>query len=73
MFDGRAFQSWPRITLGGLWFGALFALVMLLADALTSSSGFHLSRRVVVFGGGAFLGYVGVAWVVRLTSSRRSD
>ena len=65
MFDRRAFRSWPRILLGGLGFGALFALVVLLADALFDG-GFRLSRRVVGFGTAAFAGYVGTAWLVRL-------
>ena len=71
MFDSRAFRSWPRILAGGLGFGTLFALVMLLADALFDG-GFRLSQRVVVFGGMAFLGYVGTAWLVRL-DARRPD
>lgn len=71
MFDSRAFRSWPRILAGGLGFGALFALVVLLADALFDG-GFRLSRRVVTFGTGAFVGYVGVAWLARL-DARRSD
>ncbi|PSQ70476.1 MAG: ABC transporter permease [Bacteroidetes bacterium QH_9_67_14] len=75
MFDSRAFRSWPLILAGALGFGALFALVILLADALFEG-GFRLSRRVLVFGGGAFAGYVGAAWLVRLEDARcrrRSD
>jgi hypothetical protein len=70
MFDNRAFRSWPLILAGALGFGMLFALVMLLADALFEG-GFRLSRRVLLFGGGAFAGYVGAAWLVRLRETRR--
>jgi hypothetical protein len=71
MFDSRAFRSWPRIVGGGLGFGALFALVVLLADALFDG-GFRFSRRVAAFGAGAFAGYVGIALLVR-RHARRSD
>lgn len=72
MFDSRAFRSWPRIVVGGLGFGALFALIILLADALFGG-GFRLSRRVVAFGGGAFAGYVGIAWWVHTQSGCHPD
>lgn len=68
MFGNRAFRSWPRVVAGALGFAALFALVVLLADSLFGG-GFHPSRRVIVFGAGAFLGYLGIAWLVRLDAS----
>ena len=72
MFDSRAFRSWPHILLGGLGFGGLFALVLMLVDALFEG-GLHLTRRAVVFGAGAFAGYVGMALLVRHRTRHESD
>jgi hypothetical protein len=72
MFDRRAFRSWPRVLVGALGFGALCASVMLLADALFEG-GFRFSRRVAVFGGVAFAGYLGAAWLVGRDARRRGE
>lgn len=64
MFDGQVFQSWYHIVLGALCFAILFGATVAMGEALFDGS-FGVSRAVVGLGGGAFVGYIGVALLVR--------
>ena len=64
MFDSQAFQSWSHIIVGAFVFALLFAAAVAMGEALFEGS-IRVSRAVVGLGGGAFLGYIGVAVIVR--------
>ena len=64
MFDGRAFRTWPHILLGATVFAGLFMILALMTE-LVFEGRFALSRTVTGLGIGAFIGYVGTAWLVR--------
>ena len=64
MFDGQAFESWYHIVLGALCFAVLFGAAVAMGEALFDGS-LRVTRSVVGLGGGAFLGYIGVAMLVR--------
>lgn len=64
MFNARAFASWGLVFLGACSFALLFATLIAAADLVLD--GFvHMNWRIFGFGLGAFLGYVGVAYLVR--------
>lgn len=64
MFDGRAFRSWPHIFVGAAIFAGLFMTLVMMSE-LVFDGRFYLSRAVTGIGMGAFLGYIGTAWLVR--------
>lgn len=64
MFDERAFRTWPHILLGAMAFAGLFVMLALMIE-LVFEGRFYLSRTVTGLGGGAFVGYVATAWLVR--------
>jgi hypothetical protein len=64
MFDARAFQSWPLVLAGAVVFASLFAGLGLMTEVVFDGRA-HLTRATVGLGGGAFLGYLAIALVIR--------
>lgn len=64
MFDGHAFQSWYHIFAGALLFALLFGMAASMGEALFDGT-LRLTRSVVGIATGAFLGYLGVAYLIR--------
>lgn len=64
MFDSQAFHSWPYIILGAGVFAILFGLVVAMGEALFDGY-FRPSRVSLVLAAGAFIGYLGVALLIR--------
>ncbi|GIV59433.1 hypothetical protein GQ464_005800 [Rhodocaloribacter litoris] len=69
MFDDRAFRTWPRVITVALTFAFLFGLIAVLSDLLFDGV-LRLSPRALGFGLLAFIGYLGVAGLIR---SRMED
>lgn len=64
MFDSQAFRSWPHILVGACCFALLFGVAVAMGEALFDGT-IRLTRTVAGFGACAFLGYVGVALILR--------
>lgn len=64
MFDGRAFRSWPHILIGAVAFAGLFMTLVMMGE-LVFHGRFYVTRSAAGVGGGAFVGYVATAWLVR--------
>lgn len=64
MFGGRAFRSWVHIVAGACTISVLFLGVMVLAEEVIGD-GARVTRAGLVMSAAAFLGYVGVAWLIR--------
>jgi|GEM_PF-1063130 len=67
MFGNRAFESWPLVIAGGAIFSGLFMLVLIMAD-LVLEEPVGSTVEVVSFGAVAFIGYIGVAFILRQDS-----
>ncbi len=66
MFDSTAFSSWPAIVLGALAFGLLFGAVGMMSDFLFTGD-LRITRFTAGFAGCAFVGYLGVTALARLS------
>lgn len=64
MFDSQAFHSWPHILVGAGVFAALFGLMVAMGEALFDGY-FRPSRVSLGIAAGAFIGYLGVALLIR--------
>ena len=64
MFDTQAFRSWPQIVLGAILFAVLFGSAVAMGEALLDGA-VRMTRTVLGLGTAAFLGYIGVAVIVR--------
>jgi hypothetical protein len=64
LFDRRAFADAPRILLGALSFGVLFAALSLSAD-LVMEDATRQAERAGTLGAVAFFGYLAVAVYLR--------
>jgi hypothetical protein len=64
MFDSQAFRTWPHIFFGAFLFAILFGSAVAMGEALFDGS-LRMTRAVVGLGAAAFIGYVGVAIIVR--------
>jgi hypothetical protein len=64
MFSSELFRSWLFILISGACFAAFFGAIVLMSETLFfEASG--LSSTVKGIAGLSFLGYVGVAWLIR--------
>ena len=63
-FDDRAFESWTQLVVGGILFGILFELPIVLFDFLVEGQ-LMLTRAAVLLGLGGFVGYVCVGAVIK--------
>lgn len=64
-FDDRAFESWTQLVIGGILFGILFELPIILFDFLVEGQ-VMLTRAAVFLGLGGFVGYVCVGAVIKV-------
>lgn len=64
MFGGRAFRTWTHVVVGACAISVLFLGVMVMAEEVIGD-GARVTRAGLVMSAAAFLGYVGVAWLVR--------
>jgi hypothetical protein len=69
MFGGRAFRTWEHVVLGACSISILFLGVMVLAEEVVGD-GARVTRAGLIMSAAAFLGYIGVAWVIRLDEAR---
>lgn len=69
MFDGRAFRTWVHVVVGAGVFSVLFLGIMVMAEQLIGERP-RVTRAAVVISVAAFLGYVWVAWIIRLDEAR---
>ncbi len=68
MFGNRAFNSWPLVFIGAALFSGFFMVLLLMTDAVMEESVGSISS-VLSFGAVAFVGYVGVAFILRQDTS----
>lgn len=64
MFGNHAFQSWAVIFVGAVFFAMLFMMLGMMTELLFEGA-FRMTPGVLGFGLAAFVGYVGVAIVLR--------
>lgn len=69
MFDGRAFRTWTHVIVGACGISGLFFLVMVMAEEVVGD-GARVTRAGLLMSAAAFLGYIGVAWLIRLGEAR---
>lgn len=66
MFTGSAFESWSTIIACALVFATLFWIAAFMGDALLVESLVYPGRTAAALGAAAFVGYIGVALIIRL-------
>lgn len=64
MFGNHAFSSWPLVLTGASLFAGLFMVLLMMTDAVLEEPVGSISN-VLSFGAVAFIGYVGVAFILR--------
>lgn len=69
MFGGRAFRTWTRVLAGACGIAVLFLGVMVMAEEVIGD-GARVTRPGLMISAAAFLGYVGVAGIIRLDEAR---
>ncbi|MFB6274276.1 MAG: ABC transporter permease [Salinibacter sp.] len=69
MFDARAFRTWTHVVAGACLFGVLFLTIMVMAEEVLGN-GARVTRAGLTLSMAAFLGYIGVAWLIRLNGVR---
>ncbi len=69
MFDARAFRTWTHVIAGACGLAVLFLGIMVMAEEVIGS-GARVTRAGLTMSAAAFLGYVGVAWLIRVEEAR---
>ena len=69
MFGGRAFRTWHHVLVGACGISVLFFGVMVMAEAVIGD-GARVTRAGLTMSAAAFIGYIGVAWLIRLDEAR---
>ncbi|MCS3639814.1 ABC transporter permease [Salinibacter ruber] len=64
MFRGRAFRTWTRVVAGACGIAVLFLSVMVMAEEVIGE-GARVTRAGLTMSAAAFLGYIGIAWLIR--------
>ena len=64
MFGGRAFRTWTHVVAGACSIAVLFFGVMVLSEEVIGD-GARVTRAGLMMSAAAFLGYIGVAWLIR--------
>ena len=64
MFGGRAFRTWTHVVAGACGIAVLFLGVMVMAEEVIGD-GARVTRAGLAMSAAAFLGYLGVAWLIR--------
>ena len=70
MFGGRAFRTWTHVLAGACGIAVLFLGVMIMAEEVIGDGGARVTRAGLMISAAAFLGYVGVAGIIRLDEAR---
>lgn len=65
MFDARAFRTWTHVVAGACGVSILFLAVMVMAEEVIGE-GARVTRAGLRMCAAAFVGYVAVAWFVRI-------
>jgi hypothetical protein len=65
MFDARAFRTWTHVIAGACGLAVFFLGIMVMAEEVIGS-GARVTRAGLTMSAAAFLGYVGVAWLIRV-------
>ena len=69
MFGGRAFRTWTHVLAGACGIAVLFLGVMVMAEEVIGD-GAQVTRAGLTISAAAFLGYVGVAGIIRFDEAR---
>ena len=69
MFDERAFRTWTHVLVGACSFSILFLGVMVMAEEVVGD-GARVTRAGLTMSAAAFVGYISVAWLIRLDEAR---
>jgi hypothetical protein len=69
MFDGRAFRSWTHVLIGACSLAVLFLGVMVMAEEVIGD-GARVTQAGLRMCAAAFVGYIAVAWLIRLDEAR---
>lgn len=69
MFDARAFRTWTHVLVGACGVSILFLAVMVMAEEVIGE-GARVTRVGLRMCAAAFVGYIAVAWLIRLTEAR---
>jgi len=69
MFDARAFRTWTHVIAGACGLAVLFLGIMVMAEEVIGT-GARVTRAGLTMSAAAFLGYVGVAWLIRVEEAR---
>ncbi len=69
MFDARAFRTWTHVLAGACGISILFLGVMVMAEEVIGH-GARVTRAGLRMSAAAFVGYVGVAWMICLDEAR---
>jgi hypothetical protein len=69
MFGKRAFRTWSHVLAGACGIAVLFLCVMVMAEEVIGD-GARVTRPGLTMSAAAFIGYVGVAWLIRLDVAR---
>ncbi len=69
MFDGRAFRTWTHVLVGACGLSILFLGIMVMAEEVIGD-GARVTRVGLMMSAAAFVGYLGVAWLIRLEEAR---
>jgi hypothetical protein len=64
MFDDKAFRTWGHVLAGACVLSGLFLIIMLMTEEVTGG-GARFSQAAVTVTAAAFLGYLGIAWIIR--------
>ena len=64
MFGGRAFRTWTHVLAGACGIAVLFLGVMVMAEVVIGE-GARVTRAGLVMSAAAFLGCLGVSWLIR--------
>lgn len=64
MFDSHAFHSWPYVLIGAGLFAVMFGTMAAMGEALFDGY-FRPTRVSLGLAAGAFVGYIGVAALLR--------
>ncbi|WP_103019994.1 ABC transporter permease [Salinibacter altiplanensis] len=69
MFGGQAFRTWTHVIAGACSISVLFLGVMVMAETVVGD-GARVTRAGLLMSAAAFLGYLGVAWLIRRDEAR---
>ncbi len=66
MFESDSFHSWLQALLGGIIFAVVFGFLAMLSDVVLGEE-MQVNQKALALGALAFVGYIGVAAILRTT------